>query len=96
MTDLYLKAEDAAAMDAALLSIGLIDGDGKPAKGVDLDRIGTISRITGRDDDGEPIVTTHVGYHANVRTAFDLDEAALEAIEPLIVETPETPYRVWG
>jgi hypothetical protein len=96
MTDLYLKADSQEALDGMMLSIGLIDEDSNPAEGVDLDRIGTISRITGFDAGGEPIVKTYDGYHANVRTAFELSGRALTIIEPFAVEPPETLFRVWG
>lgn len=93
MTDLYLKAADQEALDAALIAAGLIDDQGEPVKGVDLDRIGTISRVKGYDDDGQPIIKTYDGYHANVRTAEDFDDSILSEF---LVIPPDTPFRVWG
>lgn len=93
MTDLYLKADSQEAMDTALITAGLIDDEGQPAEGVDLDRIGTISRVTGYDEAGEAIIKIQDGYHANVRTAFDFDG---DGMGDFIVVPPETPFRVWG
>jgi hypothetical protein len=91
--DLYLKADSQEAMDAMLLSVGLIDDDGEPTQGIDLDRIGEISRVKGYGEDGEPIIKTYDGYHANVRTAQDFDESLLN--EFLVIPLG-TPFRVWG
>ncbi len=91
--DLCLKADSQEAMDEMLLTAGLIDEEGNPTEGVDLDRIGTISRVTGYDDEGEPIIKTYPGYHANVRVAWEVDEAEFDEF---LVVPPEVPFRVWA
>lgn len=96
MTDLYLKADDEATLDMALLSAQLTDADGKPVEGVNLDKIGIIERITGYDGNGDPITKTYDGFHANVRTDFDIDEDTMQELEPLSVSPPANPFRVWA
>ena len=84
MTDLYLKAADEAEMNAVLIAAGLAyDDEGvlTPAFGVSLDVIGPIPE---RD-----------GYHVNVRS-YDLTEAQLAELQPVIIVPPEQPYRVWA
>ena len=96
MIDLYLKADTADEMNVALEAAGLIDAEGQPAREVDIDHIGAISRVTGYDDNGDPIVQRHPGHHTNVRTGFEVKGEAFNAIASLIVEPPATPFRVWG
>ena len=84
MTDLYLRAADEAEMNAVLIAAGLAyDDEGvlTPAFGVSLDVIGPIPE---RD-----------GYHVNVRS-YDLTEAQLAELQPVIIVPPEQPYRVWA
>jgi hypothetical protein len=98
MTDLYLKAADEAAMNAALIDAGLameLDDTFGPALGVSLDVIGPISRVTGYDEDGEPIMQTYPEWHVNVRCG-GLTEAQEAAIQPFVIVPPEQPYRVWA
>ena len=82
--DLYLKAADEAEMNAALIAAGLVyDEDGvlTPAFDVSLDVIG-------------PIPDTE-GWHVNVRS-YDLTDAQLAELQPVIIVPPEQPYRVWA
>jgi hypothetical protein len=82
--DLYLKAADEAEMNAALIDAGVAyDDEGvlTPAPFVSLDVIGAIPE---RD-----------GYHVNVRS-YDLTEAQLAELQPVIIVPPEQPYRVWA
>jgi hypothetical protein len=66
-----------------------------PAPGVCLDVIGPITRMTGVDEDGEPVTTTYPEHHVNV-LCNALSEEALALIEPFVIVPPETPYRVWA
>lgn len=98
MTDLYLKAADEAAMNAALVAAGLAyeeDDSLIPAPYVSLDVIGPITRGTGYDENGEPIVQVLPEWHVNVRCAglTEDQEAAIQAIK---IVPPETPFRVWA
>lgn len=96
--DLYLKAADEAAMNAVLIDAGLAyeeDGALFPANGVCLDVIGPITRVTGYDENGEPITQTYPEWHVNVRCAglSEEQEALLDAVK---IVPPETPFRVWA
>ena len=111
MTDLYLRAADEAAMDAALTEAGLlvevtvtVETDGEkpheetalaPAPGVSLDRIGPFSKVAGYDDKGEPILKHYPEYHCNVRAPGISDEA-LKLLEPLSIVPPDVPFRTWA
>jgi len=93
MTDLYLKAADEAAMNAALTDAGVIDADGNPTQDFSVDQIGPFQRVIGYDKDGEPIVEDYPDWHTNLRGSFA--EEQLAALTPLSV-SPPTPYRVWA
>ena len=98
MADYYLKAADEAAMNAALVAAGLAyeeDGTLFPAPYVSLDVIGPITRVTGYDEDGEPIVQEYPEWHVNVRS-YDLTDEQLAEIEPVMIIPPEQPFRVWA
>jgi hypothetical protein len=98
MTDLYLKAADEAAMNAALVAAGLAyveDDTLIPAPYVSLDVIGPITRVTGYDENGEPIVQTYPEWHVNVRCAGLTEEQEAE-IQAIKIVPPETPFRVWA
>lgn len=82
--DLYLKAADEVEMNAVLIAAGLAyDNEGAltPAFGVALDVIGPIPDA--------------VGWHVNVRS-YDLTEAQLAELEPVLVVPPQQPYRTWA
>lgn len=99
MTDLYLKAADEAAMNAALVAAGLayVEDDALiPAPYVSLDVIGPITRVIGYDEDGDPITQEYPEWHVNVRCMFDLTEDQDAAIEGVKIVPPEVPYRVWA
>lgn len=96
--DLYLKAADEAEMNAALVAAGLAyeeDAALHPAFGVSLDIIGPITRVTGYDQNGDPIMVEYPEWHVNVRTP-SLTEAQEAEIAALKIVPPETPYRVWA
>lgn len=114
--DIYLKAADEAAMNAALIDAGLAynetvpvqtgeDEEGEPimgeatvlhpAFGVSLDIIGPFTRVTGYDENGDPITVEYPEWHVNVRTP-SLTEAQEAEIDALKIVPPETPYRVWA
>ena len=102
MTDLYLKAVDEAAMNATLLSAGLIvevsDDEATilvPAPGISIDVIGPIIKVIGYDENGDPIFKKYPEWHVNLR-CFSLTEEQEAAIEHIKIVPPEVPYRVWG
>lgn len=92
MIDLFLRASDQAVMDAALSAAGLIV-DGEAAPLVCLDRIGPFDRITGEDQEGEPIFERYTAYHANVRLLADIGDVA--ALADILIVPPHRPVRVW-
>ena len=97
MSDYYLKAADEAAMNAALVAAGLayVEDDALiPAPYVSLDVIGPITRVTGYDEAGEPIVQEYPEWHVNVRCAGLTEEQEAE-LDGLVIVPPETPFRVW-
>lgn len=99
MTDLYLKADTQEDMDAALIEAELAYEDAEyglqPASGVSLDVIGPIVRVTGYDEDGEPITVDYPEWHVNVRCG-GLTEEQETALDGFVIAPPETPYRVWA
>jgi hypothetical protein len=82
-----------AEMTAALNAAGVINDEGWPVEGVSLDHIGPFSRVTGYDEDGEPIIVNYPGWHTNLRLMEDIDTSALLGY---IIDTPATPHRVWA
>ena len=95
MIDLYLRTATEAAMNAALIDAGLaVEQDGllQPAEGVALDVIGTIIRIIGEDENGEPVTEVLEGWHVNVRTI----KTQVDSLAPFLIEEPSKPYRVWA
>lgn len=98
MADYYLKAADEAAMNAALVAAGVAyveDDTLVPAPYVFLDVIGPITRVTGYDEAGEPIVQEYPEWHVNVRCAGLTEEQEAE-LAGLVIVPPETPFRVWA
>ena len=106
--DLYLKAADEATMNAALDAAGLLvevqvgqTEDGEPifkmvpAPFVSLDVIGPITRVTGYDENGDPITVEYPEWHVNVRCPGLTEEQEAE-LAGLVIVPPETPFRVWA
>ena len=94
MTDLYLKAPDEAAMNAALVAAGLayVEDDALiPGPYVSLDVIGPITRVIGYDEAGEPIVQEYPEWHVNVRCPHEV-----EGLDAFVIAPPEQPFRVWA
>lgn len=87
--DLYLRADDEAAMNAALVAAGVIDGEGQPADGVAVDVIGPIVRFI----DGEP--ETLPGWHVNVR-AWGIGDDQIAALAGVSIPAPANPFRVFA
>lgn len=97
MTDLYLKAADEAAMNAALVAAGLLTETGEgnyPAQGVSLDVIGPITRVIGYDEAGDPITQEYPEWHVNVRA--DLTDEQIKDLAAVTIVPPEVPFRVWA
>ena len=99
MIDLYLKADNEAAMLTALKAAGFIADEESGAlyhPGTAISVIGTIYQPTGETtiDDGEsvPVMAAVPGYHANVRTTSEELAVALDALRT----NPTTPVRVWA
>jgi hypothetical protein len=108
MNDYLLRADDEAALWAALLVAGLVtelpDPSGVmvkvPAGAAALDVIGAIWRPTGAmlvDQHGLPVpeMAPVPGFHANLRTEGLLPDTQL-ALLPLVTPLPATPDRVWA
>lgn len=96
MNDLYLKAADEAEMNAALIDAGLAyeeDGQLVPALFVSLDVIGPIVKWDYSVD--PPVEIDYPEWHVNVRS-YDLTEAQMEQLQPVIIVPPEQPFRVWA
>lgn len=94
--DLYLKAADEAEMNAALIDAGLAyeeDGQLVPALFVSLDVIGPIVKWDYSVD--PPVEIDYPEWHVNVRS-YDLTEAQMEQLQPVIIVPPEQPFRVWA
>ena len=66
-----------------------------PAPFVSLDVIGPITRVTGYDENGDPIVQTYPEWHVNVRCAGLSEEQEAE-IDAIKIVPPEQPFRVWA
>lgn len=93
MSDLFLYAATEEDMNAALLAAGVIDENGNPPFYIAVDQIGPFQRITGYDEDGNPIIVNYPEWHTNLCGVFT--EEQLAALEPLRVN-PAVPYRVFG
>ena len=96
--DLYLKAADEAEMNAALVAAGLAyeeDDTLFPAPYVSLDVIGPITRVTGYDENGDPITVEYPEWHVNVRS-YDLTEEQEAELDGQVIVPPEQPFRVWA
>lgn len=93
--DYYLKAATEADMTEALLVAGLIDEDGNPTPGVSIDTIGPITRVTGYDENGDPITVEYPEWHVNLRCAGLTEEQEAE-LAFAIITPPSVPYRVWA
>lgn len=99
MIDLYLKADNEAAMLTELKAAGFITDEESGAlyrDGCVLDIIGTIYQQTGETTlvDGErvPVMAAVPGYHVNVRTT---SQNVADALSDLRIY-PVTPVRVWA
>lgn len=91
--EVHLRADDEAALTAALLAIpGFVtDEDGAPhatGHGIAINIIGGLHGAA-----GEPLP----GWHANLRIKADHpDRTAIEAALAAFVVTPENPKVVWA
>lgn len=98
MPDLYLRAATEAEMTDALIAAELAYLDEEkvlqPANGVALDIIGKIVKFDMTDPEN-PKPVEKPGWHVNVRAAALTDQQA-EALEPMNIVPPETPYRTWA
>ncbi|MGU5656765.1 hypothetical protein [Aeromonas veronii] len=99
MIDLYLKADNEAAMLTALKAAGFIADEESGALYLDgsaLDIIGTIYKQTGEttivDGESVPVMAVVPGYHVNVRTTSPELAAALDTLRTY----PDTPVRRWA
>ena len=96
MTDLYLKAPDEAAMNAALVAAGLAYVEDDALIPAPYDSIDVIGPIVKWDYSVEPPVEiNYPEWHVNVRS-YDLTEEQLAALEPVMIIPPEQPFRVWA
>lgn len=109
---LYLKTPDQASLDTALENAGITEEGVPVDPRYLLDIIGTIHRATGETQTDElgfetPVMEPVEGFHANLAVRWPLaahpDDApewlsseAWEALEPLTLNAPNTPIRVWA
>lgn len=91
-TDLYLRADTRAEIDAALAEAGIDD----LAPGVEFDRIGPYQRLVGYQEDGEPIWASFDEYHMNVRLCAPLGGTQAASLAPFTIVPPNTPFRRWA
>jgi hypothetical protein len=89
--DYYLKASTEAVLSEALVTSGLVDEEGNPAPFVHLDVIGPITKVTGYNEDGTPIIVSYPEWHVNVRCP-----APVEGLDAFSITPPDVPYRVWA
>lgn len=104
MTDLYLRADSAAALVAALALFRSEDGNGSAvwrtaSHSHALDVIGTLYEPFQVNSKGEVIGGGQAkpGYHANLRL-FGAGEGIKKDIPASIIldPAPETPERIWA
>lgn len=87
--DYYLKAPTEAEMNETLIAAGVIDENGDPAPGVNVDVIVPFVRF---DYSAEPPAeTVYPDWHVNIRSAYEL-----EGLDAFIIVPPEQPFRVWA
>lgn len=91
MIDYYLKAPTESILSEALITAGLVNEEGFPAPLTYIDTIGPITKVTGYDEAGEPIVATYPEWHVNVRC-----QEPVEGLDAFIITPPDVPYRVWA
>lgn len=97
MMDLNLRAATREAIDLALTAADLISAEGQTAsERVLIDYIGPITRQTGVDGNGDPIMQTIPDYHANLRLLDGAAEAQIAALAGVTIAPPNAPYRVWA
>jgi hypothetical protein len=100
MIDIYLKAITEEAMKAALIAAELAYEDEEygllPASGISLDVIGPIVRVTGYDENDDPITVVYPEYHANLRVFSDLTDEQIDKLSGITIEAPVSPSRVWA
>lgn len=104
--DLYLKAPDAAALDAALRKAGVLVDAGEErvavADGFALDVVGTLYAPpvqTGTDKAGLPVYAPPValpGYHANLRCLTDPTPDLRDALAAITIAPPAHPRVEWA
>lgn len=102
--DTYLRAADAATLQAALLAAGVLeqpaDAQGTPqgaavlAAGYALDDIGTLVEWDYSDPEA-PVATPLAGHHGNLRHQ-GLSAAQQDALAAVAIPAPATPHRVWA
>jgi hypothetical protein len=97
--DFMLRTRSEREMNEALLESGLLKMkvmEGEEVfywgPGVEIDYIGQIPDIL--DEDGYVQTRGDSGYHANLRTSFELTAEQLSSL-PIVTPTPTTPYRVF-
>lgn len=97
MIDLYLKSKNEAEMNTLLIQAELLIETEEgiyPARGINLDIIGPITRIIGYDEANEPITQEYPDWHVNVRANLSAEQ--VEILSTITIVTPEVPYRVWA
>jgi hypothetical protein len=93
MINLYLKTDDQETMYETLVAANLldiVDDQYIPVYGMNLDVIGQITNINPITE----VVTSIPGWHFNLRLTSLTDQQE-EILEPYVIPTPNTPFRVW-
>ena len=97
--DYYLKTATEAELNELLVQSELaIQAEETVvlADGVSLDSIGTIYTQTEElDAEGNPVMVSIDGFHANLRVFKDLEDWQVTGLEQYHVEV-STPYRTWS
>lgn len=87
--DYYLKAPTEVEMNEALLAAGVIDENGDPTPGVNVDVIGPFTRWDYSTEPPTPV--EYPDWHVNLRSAFEL-----KGLDAFIIVPPEHPFRMWA
>jgi hypothetical protein len=104
MNDYYLKASDATALYDALEAAGVVTEGDQGWHVTDghkyaLDVIGTIYKPTGYtlelEEGGAPEMVALDGFHANLRV-IDASGFNADKIANIVIETPNSPVRIWA
>lgn len=87
--DYYLKAPTEAQMNETLVAAGVIDKNGDPAAGINIDVIGPFTRWDCSVE--PPVPIEYPEWHVNLRSEFEIG-----GLDAVIIPPPHLPFRVWA